>query len=247
MSFSSTDYIGHRFGPSSIELEDTYLRLDRELASFFEYLDQEYGQGNYLIFLTADHGVADVVNYMEQERVPTGSFDSRFALTQLKGFTRQHYGEGDWILNTSNDQIFLNRTLIEEKGLELEKVQRDIADFVLRFDGIKEAYTASDLKRLEYTSGKKHLLQMGFNHQASGDVALVLEPSWLTNSARGTTHGSGYIYDTHVPVIFYGWNVPSGQSAAYCTITDIAPTLSMLLNIRIPNGATGQPIPAIVR
>ncbi|WP_200975456.1 alkaline phosphatase PafA [Echinicola sp. 20G] len=247
VSFSSTDYVGHRFGPTSIELEDTYLRLDQGLEKFFDYLDKEYGKGEYLVFLTADHAVAEVVNYMKSIEVPTGSFDTRFALTQLKGFTREHYGEGNWILNTSNEQIFLNRELLEEKGFELSKVQREIADFMLKFDGIKEAYTAANMKSNEYTEGRKHLLQMGFNHKASGDVLLVMEPAWLTNSSRGTTHGTGYIYDTHVPVLFYGWNVEAGTSTRYCTITDIAPTVSMLLNIRIPNGTSGQPIQEITK
>lgn len=242
LSFSSTDYVGHRFGPSSVELEDTYLRLDRALEKFFKYLDSKYGRGEYLVFLSADHAVADVVNYMKSVQVPSGSFNSGFVLTQLKGFTRQNYGEGDWILNISNEQIFLNRPLIAEKGLDLEKVQREIAAFTLKFDGIKEAYTASDMMSQEYTEGRRHLLQMGFNHKASGDILLVLEPAWMPNSSKGTTHGSGYSYDTHVPILFYGWNVKSGTSTRYCTVTDIAPTLSMMLNIRIPNGASGQPI-----
>ncbi|GAB3658110.1 alkaline phosphatase family protein [Echinicola sediminis] len=245
ISFSSTDYVGHRFGPSSIELEDTYLRLDKSLEKFFNHLDRKYGKGEYLVFLSADHAVADVVNYMHSVQVPTGSFNAGFALTQLKGFTRQHYGEGDWILNSSNEQIFLNRSLIAEKGLDLEKVQREIATFLLKFDGIKEAYTATDMMSKEYREGRRHLLQMGFNHKASGDVLLVLEPAWLVNSSKGTTHGSGYAYDTHVPILFYGWNVKPGTSTRYCTITDIAPTLSMMLNIRIPNGASGQPIQEI--
>ncbi|WP_215225323.1 alkaline phosphatase PafA [Echinicola shivajiensis] len=242
VSFSSTDYVGHRFGPASKEIEDTYLRLDQGLDKFFAYLDKEYGKGEYLVFLTADHAVADVVNYMKSINVPTGSFNSNFANTQLKGFTNQKYGEGDWILNTSNEQIFLNRKLIAEKGLDLAKVQREVADFMMRFDGIKETYTASDMMSHEYTQGRAHLLQMGFNHKASGDVLLILEPAWLVNSSRGTTHGTGYKYDTHVPILFYGWNVDAGSSSRYCTITDIAPTVSMLLNIRIPNGASGEPI-----
>lgn len=138
VSFSSPDYIGHRFGPSSIELEDNYLRLDLEMARFFDYLDKEIGEGEYLVFLTADHGVADVVNYMKSERMATGSLDTRFLMTQLKGFTNHKYGEGDWISNFSNQQVFLNRKLIAEKGLFLVDVQRDVADFILKFDGIKE-------------------------------------------------------------------------------------------------------------
>ncbi|MEX2594064.1 MAG: alkaline phosphatase PafA [Anditalea sp.] len=242
VSFSSPDYIGHRFGPSSIEVEDNYLRLDRELAKFLDHLDKEYGKGEYLVFLTADHGVADVVNYMKSEKVPAGSLDTRFVLTQLKGFTNQQFGEGNWILNYSNDQIFLNRDLMVHKDLDLEKAQREIAQFLLKFDGIKETYTSSDMKRFEYNFGRKNLLQMGYNHKASGDIMVIMEPAWLTNSTRGTTHGSGYKYDTHVPIIFYGWNIKAGNSAEYVTITDIAPTLAMLLKTRIPNGATGEPI-----
>lgn len=242
VSFSSPDYIGHRFGPTSIEVEDNYLRLDRELADFFEYLDKEYGQGEYLVFLTADHGVAEVVNYMKSENLPSGSLDTRFVLTQLKGFTNQHYGEGNWILSYTNEQIFLNRKLAAERGLDLERMQLEVADFLLRFDGIKETYIAQDMKRMEYNFGRKKLLQMGFNHKSSGDVMIIMEPAWLTNSTRGTTHGSGYKYDTHVPIVFYGWGIKAGQSANYATVTDIAPTLAMLLQTRIPNGTTGEPI-----
>ncbi|NHE55324.1 alkaline phosphatase PafA [Cyclobacterium plantarum] len=242
VSFSSTDYIGHRFGPSSVEVEDNYLRLDRGLADFFDHLDKEIGEGEYLVFLTADHGVADVVRYMQSERVAAGSLDTRFVLTQLRGFTNQHFGEGNWILNYSNEQVFLNRYLAEEKGLSFGELQKAVADFMLRFDGIKETYTGEDLRRLEYTKGRKSLLQMGFNHKASGDVMVILEPAWLSNSVRGTTHGTGYTYDTHVPIVFYGWGIKPGSSSRYATITDIAPTLSMLLHTRLPNGASGQPI-----
>lgn len=246
VSFSSTDYVGHAFGPSSIELEDTYLRLDRELATFFEHLDNEIGEGEYLVFLTADHGVADVVRYMQHERVPAGSLNTRFVLTQLRGYTNEKYGEGNWIENFSNEQIFLNHSLIMEKEVDLTAMQEDIAEFLLRFDGIKETYTANDMRHHEYTLGRKGLLQMGYNHKASGDVLLILDAAWLTNSSRGTTHGTGYTYDTHVPIVFYGWNIKPGFSSRYATVTDIAPTLSILLHTRLPNGATGQPIGEIL-
>lgn len=242
ISFSSPDYIGHRFGPTSVELEDNYLRLDRDLEQFFNHLDKEYGKGEYLIFLTADHAVADIVDYMLSENVPAGNFNTRFILTQMRGFCILNYGEGNWISNFSNEQVFINYELAKEKGINIEKIQRELAEFLLRFDGIKEVYTATDMKRMDYLSGKKHLLQMGYNHKASGDLLLILEPAWLSSSWRGTTHGTGYTYDTHVPVVFMGWNIPQGESSRYITITDIAPTLSMLLNIRLPNGATGQPI-----
>lgn len=242
VSFSSPDYIGHRFGPTSIEVEDNYLRLDRELAQFFDHLDKELGKGQYLVFLTADHGVADVVNYMKSENVPAGSLKTREIISQLREFTNQQYGEGDWILSFSNEQVFLNRELAASKSLDLTKMQLEVADFLLTFDGIKETYIANDMKRVEYNFGRKKLLQMGFNHKASGDVMYIMEPAWLANASTGTTHGSGFKYDTNVPIVFYGWGIKPGQSANYATVTDIAPTLAMLLKTRLPNGATGEPI-----
>jgi len=247
ISFSSPDYIGHRFGPTSVELEDNYLRLDRELEQFFKHLDSAYGVGEYLVFLTADHAVADIVDYMLSENVPAGNFNTRYILTQMRGFCIVNYGEGNWISSFSNEQVFLNYDLAKEKGISIEKIQRELAEFLLRFDGIKEVYTATDMRRLDYLTGRKHLLQMGYNHKASGDLLLILEPGWLSSSWRGTTHGTGYTYDTHVPIIFMGWNIPQGESSRYATVTDIAPTLSMLLNIRLPNGATGQPILEILQ
>jgi predicted AlkP superfamily pyrophosphatase or phosphodiesterase len=248
VSFSSPDYIGHRFGPTSVELEDNYLRLDRDLEKFFNFLDKEYGKDGYLLFVTADHAVADIVDYMKSENIPAGNFNTRFVLTQLRGYCVIKYGEGNWISNFANEQVYLNHDLINEKGLDLEQIQRDLAEFLLtpRFEGVKEVYTATDMRRMNYSYGHKNLLQMGYNHKASGDLLLILEPAWLSSSYRGTTHGTGYTYDTHVPIVFMGWGIKPGQSSRYVTVTDIAPTLSMLLNIRLPNGATGQPILEIV-
>ncbi|MBN7818124.1 alkaline phosphatase PafA [Algoriphagus pacificus] len=245
LSFSSPDYIGHRFGPKSKEIEDNYLRLDLEFERLLNYLDEKIGEGEYLIFLSADHAVADVATHMLSENIPAGNLNTSYINAQLKGYTQLTYGEGNWILNMSNEQVFLNHELIREKDLDLDDVQEDLANFLLRFRGIKEVYTAHAMKNTEFTEGRAAKLQMGYNHKASGDLLLILEPGWLTGGARGTSHGTGYTYDTNVPIVFYGWNVPAGQSSRYATITDIAPTLSMMLNIKFPNGATGQPITEI--
>lgn len=246
VSFSSPDYIGHRFGPSSVEVEDNYLRLDQDLKRLFEYLDQTIGVGEYLVFLSADHAVAEVPSLMVSENMPGGNFNSGYVSGQLKGFANATYGEGNWILNFSNEQIFLNRELAKKRGVDFEQMQRDIAEFTLRLRGVKEAYTAADLRRNEYSQHRQHLLQMGYNHKASGDILLILEPAWLAGGQRGTTHGSGYSYDTHVPIAFYGWGIQKGRSASFVSVTDIAPTLSVLLGIRMPNGTTGQPIKEVI-
>ncbi len=245
VSFSSPDYIGHRFGPASKEVEDNYLRLDLEMEKFLNFLDDKYGKGEYLIFLSADHGVADVTSYMASEKVPSGNYNSRFVASQLKGYTNEKYGEGEWIINTSNEQVFLNHELAKEKGVDLIAMQNDLAAYLLKFEGIKEVFTAHAMRNTEFTRDKPGLLQMGYNQKASGDLLLILEPGWLSGGSRGTTHGTGYTYDTNVPILFFGWHVKAGSSSRRASITDIAPTLSMLLNIRLPNGATGHPITEI--
>lgn len=242
VSFSSPDYIGHKFGPASVELEDNYLRLDRDMATLLEYLDKTIGEGEYLIFLTADHGVADIASYMESEKVPSGNVNVSYIRSQLIGYMKAVYGDGDWILNVSNEQVFLNEKLSRDQKLDLTKIEDELALFLLNFRGIKEVYTATTMKTGAFEEGRAHSLQNGYNHKSSGNLLLILEPGWLTGGAKGTSHGTGFTYDTHVPILFFGWNVKAGSSTRYSSITDIAPTLSMMLGIRLPNGSTGQPI-----
>ncbi|SFB23900.1 alkaline phosphatase PafA [Algoriphagus aquimarinus] len=242
LSFSSTDYVGHRFGPTSKELEDTYLRLDQDFKRLLDFLDNKYGKDEYLVFLSADHAVADIATYMESQNVPAGNVNMSYITGQLKGYTSQKYGEGDWIENVSNGQIFINEKLVTEKGVDLVSLENDLAHFLLKFNGIKEAYTATSMRNNDFTQGRAQLLQMGYNQKASGNVLIVLEPNWLSGGSRGTSHGTGFTYDTNVPIVFFGWHVPQGSSSRYATVTDIAPTISMMLDIKLPSGATGQPI-----
>ncbi|MFC5624465.1 alkaline phosphatase PafA [Algoriphagus winogradskyi] len=242
LSFSSTDYVGHRFGPQSKEIEDTYLRLDQEIERLLNYLDETYGKDQYIVFLSADHAVAEVATHMISEKVPAGNLPTGTVMNGLQNFILAKYGVGKWIKNYSNGQIFLDHELIREKDINLEDFENEIAQYLLKADGIKEVYTGTAMRTREFTQGRAMRLQMGYNHKASGDILIVLEPAWLTGGSTGTSHGTGYSYDTNVPILFYGWNVPAGESSRYATITDIAPTLSMMLDIKLPNGATGEPI-----
>jgi predicted AlkP superfamily pyrophosphatase or phosphodiesterase len=242
VSFSSPDYIGHRFGPASKEVEDNYLRLDLEMEQFLNYLDKTYGKGEYLVFLSADHGVAEVATHMVSENVPAGNLNVAYISGQLRGYTQQKYGVGDWVLNFSNEQIFLNSELAKEKGVKISDMEEDLAKFLMKFKGIKEVYTSTSIRNTAFTQDRPALLQMGYNHKSSGDLLLILEPGWLTGGARGTSHGTGFSYDTNVPILFFGWGVKHGSSSRHASITDIAPTLSMMLDIRLPNGSNGTPI-----
>jgi hypothetical protein len=129
VSLSSTDYIGHRFGPNSVEVEDCYLRLDKDLEEFFSFLDEHVGKGNYLLFLTADHGAAHVPAFMQEHKIPAGVFPIDTVLSQLKSKLNEKFGNGDWILAFENMQITLNPNLIAERNADKAKMKKEIRDF----------------------------------------------------------------------------------------------------------------------
>ncbi|MEQ8715677.1 MAG: alkaline phosphatase family protein [Cyclobacteriaceae bacterium] len=243
LSYSSTDYVGHQFGPHSKEVQDTYIRLDQDLARLFEALDNQLGKDGYLVFLSADHAVADVPNYLKDLKVPAGNFVEKKHLPAITTALNAQYGVGDWLENASSDQVFLNLALLEERKVNKSEIQAFLADQLNQLEGVAQAFTGTDMTNNYYNSGSQALLQAGYNLDRSGDILLVYEPGWISSSwPTGTTHGSGYTYDTHVPILFYGWGIPKGSTVKRYAITDIAPTLSMLLNIKLPNGASGEPI-----
>ena len=242
VSFSSPDYVGHQFGTDSKEIQDTYLRLDRDLASFLSYLDDKIGKENVLVFLTADHGAVRTPSYLKDRKIPAGYFEAEEPIRALKQFLQNIYGFGDWVKTYGDAQIFLNRELIFEKYLSLEEVQQQAADFMLRFDGVQKAVTGRTLENNEFDNGVLACLQKGFNQKRSADVFLVLDPAWIEYSHTGTTHGSGYTYDRHVPLIWYGWNVKAGHTRDKIAVTDIAGTVSSLLGISFPSGSQANVI-----
>ncbi len=246
VSYSSTDYIGHKFGPRAIELEDTYLRLDRELARVLNYLEENLGKENVLVFLTADHAGAEVPAYLQSLHMPAGYFNSKNYVTSLKTHLYQTYG--DSLVSTFiNQQVYLRNDAVASGKLAIEEVQQTIARYALSFDGVASTLTGQSLQENEYTQGIKQLIQKGYHARRSGDVILNFHPQWLEYSKTGTTHGSPYTYDTHVPLLWYGWKIKSGSTAEYVAITDIAPTLAIFLNTSFPNGNTGKPISALVK
>lgn len=242
VSFSSTDYVGHQFGPDAIEIEDTYLRLDLDLANFLNYLDGKIGVGNYTVFLTADHGAVQVPAYLQSLKIPARYFDSKGFSEDIKEKLNERFGSKDLIENISNFQIFLNKSELKKRKLSLEEVCDFIAEESINFDGIYKTVSAKTLQETEFQSGVLHKIQQGYNQKYSGDVILIPHPATLTGSKQGTSHGSGYAYDTHVPILFYGNGVKKGSSSHPYFIKDIAPTIATLLEIEFPNGTTGKVI-----
>lgn len=248
VSFSSTDYIGHMYGIDAIETEDTYLRLDRELAHLLSFLDAYEGKGNYLLFLTADHGAARNTLYAGDIHMPSGLYSGGDQSESLHSYIKSLYKDSLLILSVTPHTIYLNNPRIEKAGLRPQDVAGKCRDYVLGFEGVSEAVTARDLLTRDYSTGIKHLIQNGFNYQRSADVLVQLKPGWINwFTGTGTTHGSTYSYDTHVPLLFFGNGVRSGSSLKPVAIKDIAPTIAVFLNLEYPSGCTGKPIPDVFK
>ncbi len=247
ISYSSTDYVGHQFGVASKEIEDTYLRLDKDLATLFNFLDTQVGKGNYTLFLTADHAAVQVPAYLQSVKIPANYFSYTKFRTFVNDITKKYFKSDALVENISNFQIFLDKNKIESLNLSKNEVAQKIADEVINYPGIYKSATARTLQTTSFTSGILNSLQNGYNQKFSGDVLLVPNPSTVSYPKKGTTHGSGYSYDTHIPVIFYGNGIQKGNSKKKYEIIDIAPTLANLLQIEFPNGTTGKVIEEVLK
>ena len=247
VSFSSTDYIGHNFGVNSKEVEDTYLRLDLDLERLFKALDNKVGKGEYTVFLTSDHGAIDVPSYLQSVKIPSGYLNDLESKQKFSVFMDATFKTTGLIENVSNNQIFLNREKIKEMDLDLDGVQETIVDELIGYDHVDKVYSAHTISTTAFTTGIEELLQNGFSQKRSGDVLIVMDPGYISYSKTGSTHGSAFSYDTHVPLLFFGKGIKHGQTLQKTEITDIAPTLSALLGISFPNGVIGKPLDFVLK
>lgn len=248
ISFSSTDIVAHSYGPRAVEVEDIYLRLDKDLEELLNALDKEVGKDNYTVFFTADHGGADVPNHLLDNKIQAGYIKDKKVVKELRNYFRENYGDSSLFSSFSNEQVFINEKKLAELKLDQKSVEEKLARFLITLPGIAEAYPSGVLKEQEFsTNDYRTLLQNGFNHKRSGNVCFIYEPAWMDHSDKGTTHGAGYNYDTHVPLIFYGNGIKTGNSYSYTTITQIAPTVCELLQINQTNSTIAEPLNGFFR
>ena len=247
ISFSSTDHVGHKYGVNSKEIQDTYLRLDSDLERLLKTLDKKVGEGEYTVFLTADHGAIDVPAYLSAQKIPAGYMNWESINTIFNEFLQYTYGTTDIIKDFSNYQYFLDHKIIKNLDLSLTEVQEKIADELLKYGGIDRVYTGNQMLRNSYDKGIPYILQNGYNQKRSGDILVVLKPGVITYPATGSTHGSPQIYDTHVPLLFFGKGIRQGSTTDRTEIPDVAVTIASLLGIAFPNGATGSPVGQALR
>jgi predicted AlkP superfamily pyrophosphatase or phosphodiesterase len=245
ISFSSTDIIGHTFGPNSLETADCYVRLDKDIESLLDFLDANVGKDNLLVFLTADHGVALVPQLGKDEGLNAGVFPPDSMSKKMNDYIASFYGKGTWIAAAISQQIYLDRKFIASTKISEEEIAGKVARFLEMQEGIS-CVVAPEYHINTCPPYTSTTILNGYDHNRSGDVLYSLAPGWVDwASKKGSSHGTIYSYDTHVPLIWYGWKISPGVSNEPVTIPDIAPTISNWLNIAYPSGCTGKPISAI--
>lgn len=239
VSFSSTDYVGHILGPRSIELQDTYLRLDLTIADFLNYLDKTVGKGNYLVFLTADHAGAENARFLHDNKYDVINLDGKELDKNLEKFSTDTFGE-DLVLRYDSFNLFFDKEKIKVKGLDLSKVKQAFKDFLMTQNYVKRVYTEEEI--LANSGADYHLdcIAKGYDVTQNGDMVILDKPGYIEYGPTGTSHGTTYSYDTHVPLLFYGWNIKKGECHEKKQITQIAPTLSQKLKITLPNGTESE-------
>jgi predicted AlkP superfamily pyrophosphatase or phosphodiesterase len=246
--YSSTDYIGHRFGPSSVETGDAILRLDKEIEKLLTFLYDNLGKKNILVYFTSAHGVSEIPAVMGDTRIPAGYFKQNQALQLLRSYLNAVYGEGNWVKGFSERQIFLNRALIEDARIPLEDIQKKTARFMVQFSGVASAYPYYAFEANDFGNGHLRKIVNNFSPQRSGDVIVILNPGWVEKEEdQVTNHNSPYEYDSHVPLIWYGWTVNRSTVMRKVNMTDVAATLSSLCRVPYPNACTGEPMSELFR
>lgn len=248
VSFSSTDYIGHKYGPNAIEVEDTYLRMDAEIALLLKTLDSQVGFGNYTVMLTADHGAAHNSLFLKDQKVPAGNMDIIKVYKNLNNFLAKDYLDSNVVLSLFNDQVSLNERLIKERNIDRNLLKQRCKHFLLKVDGVAQVVDMENATISAAVAPLGKMIANGYNVQRSGCLQIIQKPGWYSGyAATGTTHGSWNPYDTHIPLIFYGWGVKSGETWRRVNMTDIAPTLSAILKIQEPNANIGEPIIEVLK
>lgn len=246
ISYSTPDIAGHAFGPYSIEIEDMYLRLDLEIERLLSAVKKQVGK-DFVLFLTADHAVVPVPEWLVDHNLPGGYLFLKDKMLELQEAVKAKYG-ADFVSIEENNNIYLNEELIDFLDGDKDQIERFIANKIKQWEGVKDAFTTSDLNRVNAGDQFAEMIQNGYDPVRSGNVIFMLKSGYLPktedseNSRKGTSHGSAYNYDTHVPLLWYGRNIPKQELFERVEITDIVPTLTHILNLQKPACTTGEPI-----
>ncbi|MFN8243939.1 MAG: alkaline phosphatase PafA [Ferruginibacter sp.] len=247
VSISSTDYIGHAFGPNSVEIEDCYLRLDNDIAGFLQYLDTKIGKGNYLVFLTADHGVAHIPGFLAEHKIPGGNVSEKDLKEELNKMIETNFGLKNMVLDLQNYQVYLDLNELEKQGKDPAAVKKAVIATLTAKPYIVTAFETRDIANTTLPEPQKTMMVNGFNSKRSGDIQFTFKAGYFDGWNKGTTHGLWNPYDAHIPLLWYGWNIKPGKTNRETHMTDIAPTVAALLQIQMPSGCVGKVITEVTK
>ncbi len=239
ISLSSNDYVGHEYGPDSPQVRDMCIRTDRLLGKLFKFVDNLVGLQNVLVVFTADHGVVSSPDVNVARKMPGGRVSPAGLQAAVRGALEKKYGDGRWIQGTGEFALYLNRDLIRDKRLDEAEVESTAAQALLALPHVFRAFTRSQLGNCAASDPIARRVLNGFNVRRSGDVFVIFDPYWIAG-AEGTTHGSPFGDDTHVPLVFMGPAARAGNYYEPVAENDVAPTLAAILGIQVPNGSVGR-------
>jgi predicted AlkP superfamily pyrophosphatase or phosphodiesterase len=248
VSFSANDLVGHNFGPYSQEVEDMALRVDRSLADLFSYVDRKVGLANTIIVFTADHGVAPIPEHAQAVGLGGGRIDVKTITAAAETALDDRFGQDNWIRETVAGNIYLDYKTLERRHAKRDEIESVACEAVTKVVGVAECYTRTQLLAKQLTPGLISTRVLNdFYPERNGDVLFILKPYYMTRTGDGTTHGTPYSYDTHVPVIFYGYGIVPGSYSAVSSPSDIAPTLANVLKIEPPSSVVGRVLTEAIR
>jgi predicted AlkP superfamily pyrophosphatase or phosphodiesterase len=247
VSFSSTDYIGHSFGPNSWEHVDDYVKLDDELGKLLSFLDAQVGKNQYTVFLTADHAVAHVPGFMKEHRLPAGNFDDNTARKEMNDMIKEKYGVSNAVESLFNYQVSLNHKKLDSAKADINAIKQQIIQILLKKDAVANAFETSKIMATSIPQVQREMFANGYYPNRGGDIQFVLKSGYMEGSTTGTTHGLWAPYDAHIPLLFYGWGIKKGNSHKEVYMTDIAPTVAALLKIQMPSGNIGHVITEVMK
>lgn len=244
VSCSSTDIIGHQVAIRAIEIEDTYLRLDKAIASFLTFLDDKVGRGNYLLFLSADHGALDNPQYLIDNRIPAGTWSESDTKKDIESALKAKYPNATGLVKAvMNYQVFFDTQLIDSLGLDYEAIKATTVDVLKRNPKVLYACDMEKVCTSTIPDKIKSRIVNGYNRERSGGVQVVTKPAYSDGGMKGTTHGMWNPYDIHIPLVFMGWGIEHGATAQETYMTDIAATVAAMLHIQMPSGCIGHALP----
>ena len=247
VSISGPDYIGHSFGPNSVETQDAYLRLDIDIAEFLKYLDTKIGKNNYLLFLSADHGVAHIPSFLKENNTPAEVYSNSSLTTGINELVESGFNIKNAVQMVVNYQVYLNINKIEKENKPSDEIKQAVIKYLKERPYIMDAFETSKIAQASIPEPIKSMLINGYNTKRSGDIQFLAKPQYFDWTSKGTTHGSWNPYDAHIPLVWFGWNIKQGKTNRETYMTDIAPTIAAMLRIQMPNGSIGKVIEEVMK